>query len=84
MQLTTVLTSFSDMYKTPVVLFQEAIEHVLRIVRVMRQPSGHMLFIGIGGMGNEQSLGSQLLLHKLRYLNRSLLKNIELLNLEMI
>ena len=50
-QLAAALASFTDMYKSSVVLFKEAIEHVLRIVRVMRQPSGHMLLVGMGGTG---------------------------------
>ncbi|OHT01787.1 Dynein heavy chain family protein [Tritrichomonas foetus] len=54
-QMTAALRSFSDMYKTPVVLFKEAIEHTLRIVRVMRQPSGHMLLVGMGGTGKRTS-----------------------------
>ncbi|OHT12593.1 Dynein heavy chain family protein [Tritrichomonas foetus] len=51
MQINAALTTFTDMYKSQVVLFKEAIEHILRIVRVMRQPSGHMLLVGMGGTG---------------------------------
>ena len=50
-QITAALRTFTDMYKSQVVLFKEAIEHILRIVRVMRQPSGHMLLVGMGGTG---------------------------------
>ena len=54
-QVTAAMKSFADMYKTPVVMFKEAIEHTLRIVRVMRQPSGHMLLVGMGGTGKRTS-----------------------------
>ncbi|ODQ67358.1 hypothetical protein NADFUDRAFT_21086 [Nadsonia fulvescens var. elongata DSM 6958] len=36
---------------TPLVLFDEVLDHVLRIDRVMRQPQGHMILIGVSGYG---------------------------------
>lgn len=35
----------------PLVIFDEAMEHTLRISRVLRQPVGHMLLIGHSGVG---------------------------------
>ncbi|KAH6659609.1 dynein heavy chain [Truncatella angustata] len=36
---------------TPLVLFNEVLEHVLRIDRVFRQPQGHLILIGVSGSG---------------------------------
>ena len=35
------------------VLFRDAIEHVAKIIRVIRQPLGNMLCVGIGGSGRQ-------------------------------
>jgi dynein heavy chain, axonemal len=38
------------------VFFKEAVEHVLRICRVLQQPGGHLLLIGLDGTGRRTCL----------------------------
>jgi dynein heavy chain, axonemal len=44
---------FPGLVPMDIVLFRDAIEHVCRAVRVIRQPKGNMLLIGIGGSGRQ-------------------------------
>lgn len=45
--------NFPGMSRMNLVFFKEAIEHVVRIIRVISQPRGHILNIGIGGSGRQ-------------------------------
>ncbi|XP_062938980.1 dynein axonemal heavy chain 14 [Cynocephalus volans] len=61
------LSSTSFEISHSMVFFKEAIEHITRAARVLRQPGSHMLLIGIDGCGKEicTTLACYLTEHKL-------------------
>ncbi|XP_065449670.1 cytoplasmic dynein 1 heavy chain 1-like isoform X1 [Chrysemys picta bellii] len=42
---------YEEELDVPLVLFNEVLDHVLRIDRIFRQPQGHLLLIGVSGTG---------------------------------
>lgn len=59
------ITATSKMH---LVFFEDAIDHISRVARVLRQPRGNMMLIGVGGSG-KQSL-TKLSCHMLGYFPR--------------
>ncbi|XP_029790782.1 dynein heavy chain 14, axonemal [Suricata suricatta] len=47
------LSSTSSETFHPLVFFKEAIQHIARAARILRQPGSHMLLIGVDGCGKE-------------------------------
>lgn len=43
----------SSTMKMNLVLFDDAVDHMLRIARVLRQPRGNIMLIGVGGSGKQ-------------------------------
>ncbi|DBA02158.1 TPA: hypothetical protein N0F65_004793 [Lagenidium giganteum] len=48
------LAEHNEIYtKMDLVLFKDALEHVTRIVRIISNPSGHAMLVGVGGSGRK-------------------------------
>ena len=58
-KLTAVMNEYLEDYNAqsnapmPLILFTDAMEHVSRICRVIRQPMGNALLLGVGGSGRQ-------------------------------
>ena len=76
------LEQYNDSVRNPMklVMFLDACEHVSRISRVLRQPQGHALLLGVGGSGRQSlsRLGSFIATYKLT--NIEVIKGYSMIN----
>ena len=51
------LEKLNSFFQAPqLVFFREAVEHILRVARVFRQPGGHVLMVGLDGTGKSTTV----------------------------
>lgn len=54
---------YEEELDVPLVLYDDILDHVLRIDRVFRQPQGHVLLIGVSGSGKVSENGGETISH---------------------
>jgi dynein heavy chain len=71
--------NMSNSSKMNLVLFDDALEHTLRIARVLKQPRGHIMLIGVGGSGKQSLIRLSAFMRNIEYRSIELTKgfNIE-------
>jgi len=57
------------------VLFDDALEHILRIGRVLKQPRGHIMLIGVGGSGKQSLIKLCTAMRAMEYRTIEITKN---------
>jgi len=65
----------SNQNKMNLVLFDDALEHILRIGRVLKQPRGHIMLIGVGGSGKQSLIKLCTAMRQMEYRTIEITKN---------
>jgi dynein heavy chain len=67
--------NMSNQNKMNLVLFDDALEHILRIGRVLKQPRGHIMLIGVGGSGKQSLIKLCTAMRQMEYRTIEITKN---------
>jgi len=67
--------NMSNSSKMNLVLFDDALEHILRIGRVLKQPRGHIMLIGVGGSGKQSLIKLCTYMRAMNYKSIEITKN---------
>jgi len=67
--------NLSNTNKMNLVLFEDALEHILRISRCLRSPRGHIMLIGVGGSGKQSLLRLSSYMRQMEYKSIEITKN---------
>jgi len=72
--------NLSNSNKMNLVLFDDAIEHILRISRCLKQPRGHIMLIGVGGSGKQSLIRLCTFMRSMEYRSIELTKGFNIDN----
>ena len=70
--------NMSSSNKMNLVLFDDAVDHILKIFRVLKQPRGHIMLIGVGGSGKQSLIRLSSYMRQMEFTQIELTKGFNL------